>query len=388
MDYQSRWQEKRIRDALKVRRVIVLAGPRQCGKTVLSQVIVDADSHYRNLDERALLQAAVNDPETFIKHDGKLMVIDEVQRAPELLLAIKSAVDRNPVPGQYLLTGSSHIRAQPRVRESLAGRARRIRLRPFSVGEREGTEPIFLKNAFAQDISTNGSLDRDDYIVLALAGGYPEPLKLSQREAQGWYLDYIESLFERDLRDIINIRRRDALEKLLQTIAAYSSKQNTLSDLSTRLSIKEPTVVNYINALEALYLVERARPWVKSDYSQIAKKDKLFMSDTGLMATALKWDFKKIRLDGDKVGKLIETFVYTQLMATLEAQEETYELYFYRDRAKHEIDFIIENKAGDFLGIEVKAGSSLKLEHFKNLQWFAKRDGLREFVCRNSALYG
>ena len=160
------------------------------------------------------------------------------------------------------------------------------------------------------------------------------------------------------------------MSKLLEYQAAFSSKLIQISDISMKLSIRRPTVESYMNALETLYLTERIRPWTKTDYSRIGKRDKFFMADTGVMTSLLKWNIDKIRMDGDKNGKLLETFVFNQLMAIIESQEKLYEIYHYRDRLQHEIDFLIENDDGNYLGLEVKAGARLGRTDFKHFKWF------------------
>jgi len=373
-----RWQQDAITNALEFRRVLVLAGSRQCGKTTLAKAIANDDAVYRTLDDATLLDAALSDPHGFVHHGDSLMIIDEVQKAPVLLQAIKQDVDVRQMPGRFLLTGSANLQALPGATESLAGRVRKIRLRPLALGEMLGNAPNFLPNAFAGDFHPAAALSfgeqyslKDTYLLHALRGGYPEVLRQTQeREARHWLQDYLEALLERDLRDILNIKRRDSMALLMEVLAAWSSKLMDVATIGAGLSLSRTTLQSYINALEALYLVERVRPWTKTDYGRVGKQDKLFMTDTGLMAAILRWRFDKVQLDGEKNGKLIETFVFTQLAAQLDAQEEDYQLYHYRDREKREIDFLVENEDGDLLGIEVKAGSALSQDSFKHLRWF------------------
>ncbi len=369
----ARWQVKNIESALRTRRVLLLAGPRQCGKTTLARNLGIENSFYRTLDDATILAAAVNDPNGFIRHADNLMIIDEIQRASLLLTAIKQDVDENQAMGRFLLTGSANIQSLPNATESLAGRVHKIRLRPLSMGEICGKSADFIDNAFAENFSDaqNTSADKNYYLELALRGGYPEILRFNNhREVRKWHRDYLDSLMERDLKDIANIKRKDSMLKLLEVLAAWSSKFMDVSAIGSSLSLSRPTLETYINALETLFLIERVRPWSKTDYDRVSRQDKLFMTDTGLIASILNWNLEKVQLNGELNGKLLESFVFTQLAAIIDARENNYQLYHYRDREKREIDFIVEDEDGNILGIEVKAGSAINKKHFQHLEWF------------------
>ena len=375
----ARWQTKKIYEALKTRRIVFLEGSRQCGKTTLSKGLTTNQTIYRTLDDPTLLRAAHEDPSGFVRHGNELMIIDEVQRVPNLLLAIKKDVDENQKWGRFLLTGSANIQSLPSVKESLAGRISKVRLRPLALGEIHNKTPDFIINAFNGVFNTAtydprlGKMvdNKDTYISLAMHGGYPEAIKLeSEQDIRRWHKDYLVALIDRDLKDIIEIRRKNSLHTLVQVLAAWSSKEMDISKIGASLSLARTTIETYINALESLYLVERVRPWHKTDYDRVKRRDKLFMTDTGLMSSTLKWQFEKVQFDGDLNGKLVETFVFNQLSSILDAQNGDYELYYYRDREKREVDFIIENEAGDILGIEVKSGSVVDKSMFKHLEWF------------------
>jgi predicted AAA+ superfamily ATPase len=379
----ERWQYSIIKHALKTRRVIVLSGPRQCGKTTLVKELAGPDVFYRTLDDITLMEAAQHDPQGFIQHDRGLMIIDEIQRVPLLLQAIKQEVDIHQVAGRFLLTGSANIQSLPGVTESLAGRVRKIRLRPLAYGEIYRHLPIFLEEAFSQRFSIASELQeytKDQYLLDAIAGGYPEARLLEGQDKKQWYQDYLDALIEHDLRDISNIRRQDSMRDLLNALAAWSSKLIRLSDLGTNLGLPRGTLQSYVNALEALYLVERVSPWVKTDYERVNKHDKLFITDTGIMATLLNWRLDAVRLDCEKNGKLLETFVFTQLAAQINAQQNNYQLFHYRDREKREIDFLVENEEGNLLGIEVKASSTVTKDSFKHLIWFKEQMKQKDFV--------
>lgn len=366
-----RWQMPVVLKGLKTRRVVIIGGARQCGKTTLSKSLNIPNIMYRTLDDRLLLQAAKTDPQGFVKHHNQLMIIDEVQKAVELLPAIKMIVDENKKPGQYLLTGSAHIQSLPGVTESLAGRVREVPLRPLSQGEILNHQPDFLENAFKQTFQhSKNELSRDDIIEIAMRGGYPEPLKFPNDERQLWHQNYVDTLLERDLKEIINIRRRDAMDNLMQVVSAWSTKPIDISAIGSGLSLQRHTVENYFNALETLYLIDRIPAFAKTDYDRTGKQSKLIVNDSGLMASVLRWRMDDIRLDGDRIGKLIETHVGNELQKHVDTTENQCVLYHYRDRDKREIDFIVEGYHGDLLGIEVKASTTPSLTDFKHLKWF------------------
>jgi predicted AAA+ superfamily ATPase len=271
------------------------------------------------------------------------------------------------------LTGSTNIPSLPTVRESLAGRIAKIRLRPLAQGEIERTTFRFIDSAFKQSFSRSHThYDRDALLEIAFRGGFPEPMLLQDRGRKRWHTDYVNAILERDLKEITRIHRKNAMRELVHTLAAWSGKFMDLSAIGSGLSIRRPTIESYINALETLYLVERVYPWTKTDYARVGKQSRLFMVDSGLMASLLSWKMDHVRLDSDRSGKLIETFAFNEIMAQVDAGDDRYELFHYRDREKREIDFLIEREDNALLGIEIKAGSAIEKKDFNHMRWFQK----------------
>lgn len=368
--YYPRWQKNSIEQMMTERRVLVLGGPRQCGKTTLAHELESDQTEYRTLDDNTLREAAANDPQGFIKRSTNTLIIDEVQLVPSLLPAIKKAVDEDTRSGQYLLTGSTNIQSHPAVKESLAGRIAKIRLRPLTQGEIKKTSPDFLGAAFKQSFKgCDPQYDRDALLEIAFRGGFPEAIKLESHARKRWHLDYIEAILQRDLKEIARIQRKNAMRELVNVLAAWSGKFIDLSAIGSGLSIHRPTIESYMNALESLYLVERVEPWLKTDYARVGKQSKLFMADSGLMASLLRWKIDQVRFDPDRSGKLIETFAFNEIIAHIDAENGRYELFHYRDREKREIDFFIEREDGAILGIEIKAGSAIGNNDFKHMRW-------------------
>ena len=384
MKTYPRWQKPLVKQSLQCARVVTLLGARQCGKTTLAKLLVSRQTEYRSLDDGEILEAARTDPKEFVRHGKSTLIIDESQRVPDLLLAVKRAVDEDNRPGQFLLTGSSNIFASPVAMDSLAGRVRRIRLRPLARGEMRKVRPGFLDAAFNRSFATGkipAAENRQQLLELAFRGGFPEAARLDHRRRRQWHNDYIESLLQRDLSDISGIRRRGVLRDLISATAAWSGKYMNLSAIRSGLSIHRDTLESYLEALRLLYLVEPLPPWTKTDYAQIGKQRKIFMTDSGLMASVLGWRLGDMRLGSDQTGKIFETFVFNELAAQADAEEDRrYAIFHYRDQKKREIDFLIEREDGALLGVEVKASSTVKGEDFKHLRWFQENiAGKKEF---------
>ena len=368
----TRWQLKRVRDVLKNRRVVALSGPRQSGKTTLAQHVATQQDTFITLDDTTILAAALDDPSGFVRHAKGTMIIDEIQKAPSLLLAIKQAVDADNRAGQFLLTGSADIRTLPAITDSLAGRISHIRLRTLTIGETLGARPTFLAKSFRKEWALQiRGYDKAAIMDLAFRGGYPEALRLKEAERKEWFNDYTKSLLTRDLRDIANIQRHDAMEMLLRVLSAWSGKFMDAESVCSKLSLSRSTFNSYVNSLILLCLFEKVSPWIKTDYDRVGRKEKLFATDTGLMAYLLNWRLQDVLLDSDRAGKMIETLVFNELSAQI-GLDYRYSLYHYRDRENREIDFIVENEAGELLGVEIKAGSAVSRDNVRHMSWFKK----------------
>lgn len=371
-DYQ-RWQKLTLEQALASRRVVMLTGPRQCGKTTLARKLISDKADYRTLDDVAVKQAAENDPHLFVDYspEGGTLIIDEVQKVPDLLPAIKKRVDQDNTPGQFLLTGSANILNMPTVTESLAGRIGKVRLRPLSQGEIARTEPSFLKHAFEQKfIRLKSNRDRKELLEIIFRGGFPEAIRLEGKARKNWHIDYVDALIEYDLNDFTSIRHIDVMKDLVRVLAAWSSKSMEVSSIGAGFAVDRRTLANYISALQSFYIIESVPAWRKTDYDRVGKQNKMFMTDTGMMAALLGWKLSDLTSDPDKLGKIFETFVYNELASQIDSAEDSYYLYQYRDRYKREIDFLVERDDNSILAIEVKSGLTVKKSYFNHIEWF------------------
>lgn len=367
----KRWMEEPLLSLMEARRGVNLTGARQVGKTTLANTIDFQSVRRYTLDEKAVREAAMRDPAGFVKHaGGETLVIDEVQKVPDLLDAIKIILDNDNAKGQYLLTGSSNMRFAKAVRDSLAGRLGRLRLRPLALGEINGNAPSFLKDAFARTFKSEyPDMDKRDIIHAGFSGGYPEVLDFSSRLRRDWFMTYLDDILQKDVRDVTEIRKVSVLREVAVWLLAHSSQFFTIDELATKTGISKPTAETYIEVLCALYLFDKIPAWAKSDYELVGKRPKWVAADSGLVANILGWQEEEVYLDARRSGKFVETWVYQQLASLADAMGEC-EISHYRDGKKREIDFIVENGKGELLGIEVKAGI-VSPGDFNHLKWFA-----------------
>lgn len=381
----KRWQENVLREEIGTRRGVHLTGARQCGKTTLAEFVAQNEMRHLTLDDDQVLKAAKEDPHSFVdRRDGRTLVIDEIQKAVELLNAIKIRIDHDSSSGQYLITGSSNLRFTKAVKDSLAGRLGRVRLRTLALGEVSGGKGDFLRRAFERDFpSTSAAFDKRDVIHAAFCGGYPEPMAYGERSRRRWYAEYMQDLLTKDVQDVTEVRKLAALQKVSDWMMAYSSKFFEMNELCKTAQLSKETASSYLAALKAMYVIDEVAPWSGSDYGKLGKRTKYFAADAGLVANLQGWDEDRVYYDDDKCGKLVETWVYHEL-ATLLDIDEAYELTQYRDGERREIDFIVKGPGDALLGIEVKAGA-VSQGDFKHLKWF--RDNLAKGEFTGVVLY-
>ena len=196
-------------------------------------------------------------------------------------------------------------------------------------------------------------------------------MELPPRPRKQWYQDYLKTLINRDIKAVTEIRKSDILREIAKWLLSRTSKLFAIEDLCTAAGVSKPTTDNYINAMCALYMFDKVPAWNKTDYDRIGKRAKFFAADSGLVANCLNWKEDEAYIDSDLSGKLVETWVYHELSAIADAEEQDYEIHHYRDKLKREIDFIVTNEDGEMLGVEVKSGGMVGQDDFKHLKWFA-----------------
>jgi uncharacterized protein len=364
-----RFSAKRVATALTDTPVVMLIGPRQCGKTTLVRQFVDEEREYVTLDDDTVLEAARNDPAGFVRAFD-LVTIDEVQRAPELLRAIKRSVDSDRRPGRFLLTGSANILTLPQVSESLAGRMEIVNLMPISRAERLGKEPTFLKMAFNGKLVKPGpGIEGDQLVHAVLVGGYPEMLRREDsRRRQAWARDYVKAIVQRDVRDIAEVEKLDQLPRLLQALAHQSGQLTNFTQIGGQIGMDDKTTRKYTGILEQLFLVQRVSPWFRNELKRLIKTPKLHFVDSGLLAALLALTAEQIAKNRSAFGAVLETFVFSEVMKQTTWSEDSYTLHHYRDKDQDEADIVVENEQGALVGIEVKASATVHASDFKGMR--------------------
>lgn len=372
-----RFAETRLREALTDTPVVALNGPRQSGKTTLVRKLADRNRRYLTLDDSTVLEAARRDAVGFIRGLDRA-VIDEIQRAPELLLAIKQSVDEDRRPGRFLLTGSAHILTIPKVRESLAGRMEVLPLYPLSRGEvLGGRRPAFLARAFAGELPRpTDKLAGNELIEVVLAGGYPEVLaRLTERRQRDWCRAYIEAIVARDIREVATIEKLGQIPRLLEVLALFSGQLVNLTEIGGRLGLDHKTAGRYTQVLEQLFLVRHIRPWSRNELKRLVKTPKLHFLDTALLAAVSGRTAARLKGQRTALGPLLESFVYAELLKQASWADDPVSFFHYRDKDQLEVDIVLENDAGHIVGIEVKAAASVNASDFRGLERLASAAG-------------
>ncbi len=371
-DLYPRHVVPRVLDALADSPVVLIHGPRQCGKTTLARQVGRREHYaYLSFDDPVAAVAADRDPVGFVSDLPERAILDEVQRVPAVFTALKAEVDRRRVPGRFLLTGSANVLFVPGVADSLAGRMEIVRLHPLAQSELTSAKPpAFLDRIFGGAFK----VAKSDRLAAELperiaAGGYPPALARPRaRRRSVWYRDYIETLVQRDVRDLSRIRQLDALPRLLSIAASQTSRLLNFADLAAPFQVSRPTMHDYLALLERVFLLETLPPWHTNRLSRAVKTPKLHMGDTGVACALLGLDGRALAGDRPLLGQLLETFVFQELRRQGSWHEQDIRFFHFRDRDGAEVDIVLERGTKEVAGVEVKAAASVNPADFRGLR--------------------
>ena len=355
--------------------VVVINGARQSGKSTLAQS-VSADKatprRYLTLDDAVVLNAAKSDPAGFIQGLQGPVTLDEVQRVTELFLPIKAAVDRDRQPGRFLLTGSADVMLLPGIADSLAGRMAVLTLWPLSSAEVGGSATLNRADALFSDDLFGLNLppcDKDALMVQWLGGGFPDALARSSAPRRAaWFDAYVQAILQRDLRDLANIEQLTEIPNLLHLLASRSATLLNFAELSRTAGMAQTSLKRYFALLEMLFLVVRLPSWQRNPSKRWVKASKVFLPDSGLLCHLMATTAERMNAQPNLLGAVAETWVLSELLKHVAFTQEGLTLWHYRTQTHIEVDFILENRAGQICGIEVKASTTVDSKDFKGLR--------------------
>lgn len=375
-----RFAERRLAEALADSPAVLIHGPRQSGKTTLAQTVgARADYTYVTFDDEVTRGVAAADPAGFVADLPQRVILDEVQHVPHLFAALKIAIDRRRLPGRFMMTGSANVLLLPKLADSLAGRMAILRLHPLAQCELAGRAPDFLDRLFGAGF---GVRRRErlagDLAERIAAGGYPEALSLpSGRRQARWYRDYLDTIVQRDVRELARIGSLDALPRLLALAAGQTARLLNVADLAAPFQLSRPTIRDYVTLLARVFLLDELPPWHSNRLSRLVKTPKLHLGDTGLACALLGADAAALKADRALLGQLLETFVVQELKRQASWHDDPLTFFHFRDRDGVEVDVVIERGARSLVGVEVKASATVTTADFRGLRKLKEAAGKR-----------
>ena len=340
-----------VADALADTPVVIVVGPRQCGKSTLAMKFGEG-REYVTLDDPVFLAHATENPADFLHAHPAPLIIDEIQRAPGLFLPLKLMVDKNRKAGSYVLTGSANVLLLPKVDDSLAGRMEIIDLQPLTQAEMEGRKSNWIDEVFHDGFKPQNKQDAISLEERIVRGGYPEPAQRASKRRDPWFQSYIRTLLDRDVRDIANIDGLTQLPKLLRLLAARAGTPLNLSGLSRETNLPHTSITRYVDLLKALYLIRTVPAWSADAEVKLARTPKAYLVDTGLACHLNQVDEKQLARLGDLRAAMLETFLANELLRLIQTADVSAELFHMRTVKNKEIPFLIETRDGRIVAID------------------------------------
>ncbi len=367
----SRIQQRSILEALDIFPVVLLTGARQVGKSTLAMGL---EYPYVTLDNISRYDSAKFDPRRFVQELPRPVVIDEIQKVPELLPAIKEEVDRNRINGSFLLTGSANLLAFQQIADSLAGRMAILQLWPLTCGEicqNAAHDPLEI--LFSADWAAKFPLKKDDLLSRIVEGGYPEIQKISTEHGRYlWFSSYVSTYIERDVRDIGQLRQMDRFIHLVNILASRSATLLNKAELSRTAGIEQKTLANYLGLLERVYQVGQLLPYSANLGKRFTRASKIYFTDSGVLCHMLDINSAAELKQSSYYRAVIETYVYSELLKGLSYADRPMGLYHYRTTDRREIDFIVQ-RGDELVAVEVKAAHTVTRRDFVHIEDLHRR---------------
>lgn len=366
----QRWLRTQIEEACEDTPAVFVGGARQVGKSTLLRQLVEGDpgARYVTFDDFTALEAAQSDPTGFVRALPERVVLDEVQRVPDLFQALKLEIDRNREPGRFLMTGSADVMLLPAAAESLAGRMELLTLWSLSQGELRGHRETFIDALFSADpLPSTVEASEDDIVDLCARGGYPEVIARSSARRHAWYDSYVTAILQRDVRDLARIEGLADLPRLLSLVAARVAQLANYSEIGRAAGIPNTTLKRYMALLQATYLVRELPAWSPNLSKRVVKSPKLMLCDTGLAIHLLRTSAEQLRGDRTLLGHVAECFVYGEVCRQLGWSATRATPYHYR-AGTEEVDIVLEAPDGRVVGIETKASATVRASDFRGMK--------------------
>lgn len=374
-----RYIESVLKAAIDDTPVILIHGPRQCGKSTLAKRVgYDLGYEYTTFDDDTLMNAALSDPAGFVKGLPERVILDEIQRVPEIFTSLKLAVDNSRTPGRFILTGSANVLLLPKLSDSLAGRMEVLRLHPLSQSELERKPNTFVTDLLRGEVKAfSRTLQLEDLADRIVSGGFPAALtRTLPGRKSAWYRDYIKTLINRDIRDFSRISRLDIIPRLLTATAGQTAHLLNVTELASPFNVSRPTIRDYISLLTHIFIIEEIQPWYNNNLKRVIKTPKLHLCDTGLISSLLGINAQTLLDDHMLFGQILETFAYQELHRLSSWMDESVNFLHYRDKDMSEVDVVIE-KGRDISGVEIKLSATVRNKDFRGLRRLKSSAGKR-----------
>lgn len=355
--------------------VILITGARQTGKsTLVKEIAQEKNYKYVSFDNLQTLQAAKTDPIAFISNSPKPLILDEVQRVPEIFLTIKEDVDNNRIPGRYILTGSANPFLIPNLGDSLTGRIEIINSMTLSQGELSGVTEDFITTVFNNQLPPEPQkITKEELYKKILTGGFPSMQQKNEEDQEHWMENYIDTLLQKDVKDLAHVEDITRLPNLLRYLATMAGCLVNVSEISRKSQIPSTTLHRYLTLFQTLFILNIEPSWSPNLGMRFVKSPKLYLLDSGLLAYLLGIDLERALTNPILMGPVIENFIVSELLKQATWNKTKVRIHHYRTPAGQEVDIILEDRAGNIVGIEIKSAEMVRATDFNGLKFLQEK---------------